>query len=109
MKLIIAIVQERGKQRLCDAFVRDGIPYTKLDSFGGFLRQRNFTFLIGVEQAEVDRVLNVIKDSCQVAEQFVNVANPAGSLVPLLSPNLVKVESGGAVAFVVDVDGFHRF
>jgi len=27
----------------------------------------------------------------------------------LLSPSLVKVESGGAVAFVVEVDSFHRF
>jgi len=109
MKLVIAIVQERGKQKLCDAFVREGVPYTKLDSFGGFLRERNFTFLIGVEEAEVDRVLGVIKDACHVAERFVNVVNAPNPQIPLLSPNLVKVESGGAVAFVVDVDGFHRF
>jgi len=109
MKLVIAIVQERGKQKLCDAFVREGIPYTKMDSFGGFLRERNFTFLIGVDEAEVDRVLGVIKDACHVAERFVNVANSGNPAVPLLSPSLVKVESGGAVAFVVEVDSFHRF
>ena len=109
MKLVIAIVQERGKQKLCDAFVREGIPYTKLDSFGGFLRERNFTFLIGVEPTEIDRVLGVIKAACHVAERFVNVANAPNPQIPLLSPSLVKVESGGAVAFVVEVDSFHKF
>jgi len=109
MKLVIAIVQSHGKQKLCDALGREGISYTKHDSFGGYLQERNFTFLIGVDAAEVDRVLGIIKSSCQVAERFVNVAGSANPAVPLMSPSLVKVEQGGAVAFVVDVDSFHRF
>jgi len=109
MKLVIAIVQSQGKQKLCDALGREGISYTKHESFGGYLQERNFTFMIGVDEAEVDRVLLVIRDACQVAERFVNVSNSGNPAVPLLSPSLVKVESGGAVAFVVDVDSFHRF
>jgi uncharacterized protein YaaQ len=109
MKLVIAIVQEHGKQKLCDALVREGIPYTKLESWGGFLQARNFTFMIGVDEAEVPHVLNVIKGACRVAERFVNVSEAATPHIPLMSPNPIKVETGGAVAFVVDVDSFHRF
>lgn len=112
MKLIIAIAHERDKHKLADALLQNGLTFTKLGSTGGFLRQGNVTVLIGVEDEDVDRVMEVVKDACRATERFVNVPGEAVSVTAPLGavpPYPVKVESGGAVAFVLDVDAFHKF
>ena len=112
MKLIIAITHERDKHKLGDALLQEGLSFTKLGSTGGFLRQGNVTILIGVEDEEAERVLGVIKDACRTSEGFVNLPGQMVGSVPALgafAPHLVRVEAGGAVAFVLTVDSFERF
>jgi uncharacterized protein YaaQ len=113
MKLIIAIAHERNKNKLADALLENGFPFTKLGSTGGFLRQGNVTVLIGVEDDQVERVLEIIQAVCGASEQFVNVAGEmsAASIIMSTAQPLhpVKVETGGAVAFVVSVENFQRF
>jgi uncharacterized protein YaaQ len=111
MKLIIAIVHERDKHRLADTLNQKGITFTKLGSTGGFLRQGNFTLLVGVEDHQVDSVLEIINDSCGTCERYVNV--PPESMPPLtmgaIPPQPVTAEAGGAVAFVLNIERFERF
>ncbi|MEO7715255.1 MAG: cyclic-di-AMP receptor [Capsulimonas sp.] len=114
MKLVVAIIREREKQRLHDLLIREGITYTKIGSTGGFLRQGNCTLLIGSQNDAVQRVLDLIKSSCKSEERFVNAAGfgEQGALsgaMAALHPQPISVESGGAVAFVLDVDSFHKF
>ena len=113
MKLVIAIAHERDKHRLADALLENGLTFTKLGSTGGFLRQGNVTVLIGVEDDEVPRVLDILKTVCGTSEGYVNAISGAipGSYAALGAhpPHPVKVEAGGAVAFVVSIDSFERF
>jgi uncharacterized protein YaaQ len=112
MKLIIAIAHERDKHKLADALLQNGLTFTKLGSTGGFLRQGNVTVLIGVEDDDAGRVLDVIKASCRTSEGYVNLPGEMVGTVPALaafSPHPVRVEAGGAVAFVLTVDSFERF
>ena len=112
MKLIIAIAHERDKHKLADALLQNGLTFTKLGSTGGFLRQGNVTVLIGVEDDDVGRVMEVVREACGATERFVNVPGEvvAGTAsLGAFPPHPVKVEAGGAVAFVVHVDAFHRF
>lgn len=113
MKLVIAIAHERDKHKLADALLDNGLTFTKMGSTGGFLRQGNVTVLIGVDDAEVSRVLDIIRDACGAAEQYVNVPGEtlAGATILPASfpPNPIKVETGGAVAFVLNVEDFQRF
>ena len=112
MKLIIAIAHERDKHKLGDALLQNGLTFTKLGSTGGFLRQGNITVLIGVEDADVARVMDVIKSACQSSEQFVNLPGQTTPSVPALgafTPHPIRVEAGGAVAFVLQIDSFARF
>ena len=112
MKLIIAITHERDKHRLANALLQESLSFTKLGSTGGFLRQGNVTILIGVEDEDAGRVLGVIKDACRVSEGFVNLPGEMVGSVPTLgafAPHPVRVEAGGAVAFVLTVDSFERF
>ena len=112
MKLIIAIAHERDKHKLGDALLQNGLTFTKLGSTGGFLRQGNVTVLIGVEDDDTARVLDIIKSACRSSEEFVPLPSQSGAGVPPLgafNPHSIRVEAGGAVAFVLHVDSFERF
>lgn len=109
MKLIIAIVHNRDKNRVVEDLVRSGFKFTIIGSTGGFLREGNTTFLIGVEEDEREPLLQLVAQNCKTREQMVNVmpfeAAPPGAFIP--SP--VKVPVGGAVVFVLPVEQFERF
>jgi uncharacterized protein YaaQ len=111
MKLIIAIAHERDKHRLAQSLLDNGFQFTKLGSTGGFLRQGNVTVLIGVEDDQVQRAVDIVQDCCGTCESYLNL--PPDNFVPLavgaIPPQPVKTEAGGAVVFVVDVMQFHRF
>lgn len=109
MKLAVCIVHNRDKGRVTDELVKTGFKFTVIGSTGGFLREGNTTFLIGVEESELHALQKVIAQNSQSREQLVNVmpfeAAPPGAFIP--SP--VKVPVGGAVMFVMNVEQFHRF
>jgi len=109
VKLAVCIVHNRDKGRVTDELVKAGFKFTVIGSTGGFLREGNTTYLIGVEENELPALQKVIAQNSQSREQLVNVmpfeAAPPGAFIP--SP--VKVPVGGAVMFVMDVEQFHRF
>lgn len=109
VKLAVCIVHSRDKGRVTDELVKAGFKFTVIGSTGGFLREGNTTFLIGVDESELPALQKVIAQNSQSREQLVNVmpfeAAPPGAFLP--SP--VKVPVGGAVMFVINVEQFHRF
>jgi uncharacterized protein YaaQ len=109
MKLVITVVHDRDKSKITESLLRNGFKFTKIGSTGGFLREGNVTLLIGVEEPELEKALQVIGDSCKTREQFVNVLPPDAAPVGTFMPSPVKVLVGGAVVFVVDVERFERF
>jgi uncharacterized protein YaaQ len=108
LKLVVTIIHDRDRHKVSEALLQAGHKFTKISSTGGFLRDGNVTLLIGVEDEMLEDVMNVIRDSCKSREQMVSMpppdVMPAGTFIP--SP--VKVEVGGAVIFVVDVERFER-
>jgi len=110
MKLIIAIAQERDKRRLFDRFTVDDIKFTVLHSTGGFLRQGNFTVLIGAPDDRVDGIMQVFRECCKTVEEVVNVPGEVAALLTRsFSVQPIKAKVGGAVAFVLDAERFESF
>ncbi len=109
MKSVVAIVQSDDAGSLTDALREKDFQSTLISSTGGFLREGNATILIGVEDAQVDAVLKVIRDNCKTRTQFVNPMPPVMEPGELYMPQPVEVQVGGAVVFVVDVERFERF
>ena len=109
MKLVVTIVHDRDKNRITETLLRNGFKFTKIGSTGGFLREGNVTLLIGVDEKEVESVLQTISDSCKTREQFVNVLPPDAAPAGAFMPSPVKVQVGGAVCFVMDCAQFVRF
>ncbi|GEL07028.1 cyclic-di-AMP receptor [Salisediminibacterium halotolerans] len=109
MKLIMAVVQDKDSNRLSDALVENKFQATKLASTGGFLRAGNTTFMIGIEDKDVDAVLTIIKENCETREQLVAPISPMGGNADSYVPYPVEVQIGGATVFILPVEQFEKF
>ncbi|MFN3649958.1 MAG: cyclic-di-AMP receptor [Armatimonadota bacterium] len=109
MKLVVAVIHDRDQRRTSETLLKAGFKFTKIASTGGFLREGNVTMLIGAKEDEVDRLLALLDESSHAREQYVNVLPPEATPVGTFLTNPVKVQVGGAIAFVLDVERFERF
>ena len=108
MKLVVAIVHNEDAGALVDALLDRSYRTTRLHSSGGFLKQSNATVLVGVDEAQVEEVLGVIRENCTSRTQVVNPMPPITEPGEFYMPYPLEVELGGAVVFVVDVARFER-
>lgn len=103
MKLILAIVNNDDAHSVNSALSKEGFFVTKISSTGGFLMSGNSTFLIGIEDADSDRVMDVIAKHSRKREQMIpfDIAQNGamGHFIPA-----GKVTVGGATVFVLSVE-----
>ncbi|MFG6497472.1 cyclic-di-AMP receptor [Fictibacillus sp. UD] len=109
MKMIIAVVQDKDSNRLQDALVDKSYRATKLATTGGFLKAGNTTFMIGVEDAQIEDVMEIIRENCKSRNQMVAPVSPMGGNADAYVPYPVEVEVGGATVFVLPVENFQQF
>ncbi|MBE3583225.1 MAG: cyclic-di-AMP receptor [Limnochordaceae bacterium] len=105
MQLLLAIVDDDDAGALMDALSQKQIGATKLASTGGFLLQGNTTLLIGVEDARVPEVIQLIR-KVSVRRRMVLPATPAEAIPHVSLP--IEVETGGAIIFGLEVEAFYR-
>jgi uncharacterized protein YaaQ len=108
LKLVIAIVQGEDAQRAVGALGDKGISSTRFASSGGFLQQGNVTLLIGVEEAQVEEVLEVIHETCHERSRFMTPVPALGEPGEFFMAYPVEVQVGGATVFVVSLDSFQK-
>jgi uncharacterized protein YaaQ len=108
VKLVIAIVHNEDAGTLVDALLEREFRATRVNSSGGFLKQGNATILVGVEDEQVDAVLEIIGANCHARKQFVNPMPPIMEPGEFYMPYPVEVEVGGATVFVTPVERFER-
>jgi len=108
MKLIIAVIHEKDQRCVQDSLLEAQFQFTNVASTGGFLREGNVTLMIGVDEEQVEQVIDVIRESCQTREQYVNVMPPTMEPVGTVIPSPVKVVVGGAILFVLNVERFEK-
>jgi len=108
MKLVIAIVHRDDAGGLLDALMAKEYRATRINTAGGFLRESNATIIVGVDDAQVDDVLGLIKANCQARTQYINPMPPIMEPGELYMPYPVEVQVGGATVFVLDVVRYER-
>ncbi len=108
MKLIVAVVQDKDAPRFLTQLVNKGYRATKLASTGGFLREGNTTVLVGVEDAQVDDVIEIVRANCRSREQLVTPLTTSGGAVDTYVPYPVEVVIGGATVFVLNIEKYVR-
>jgi uncharacterized protein YaaQ len=108
MKLLVAIVQKEDAGALGDELIRAKFSLTKLESVGGFLKEKNNVFLLGVEEKQIKQALDIIKEHSQTRTEVISSAPPIVEPGEFFISSPVEVEVGGATVFILDVDQFKR-
>ena len=108
MKLVLAVVHNEDARVLIDALLAREYRATWLHSSGGFLKQSNATILVGVEEAQIDEVVGIVRENCRARTQTLSPIPPIMEPGEFFMPYPVEVEIGGAVIFVLPIDRFER-
>ena len=108
MKLIVAIVHNEDAGALVDALLDREYRATRLHSSGGFLKQSNATIIVGVEDDQVDTIVDIVRATCTSRTQIVNPMPPIMEPGEFFMPYPLEVEVGGATVFVLPVERFER-
>ncbi len=62
-KMVICIIHPNDTQGVVQALNQEGFRVTQMSTTGGFLRQGNVTLMIGVEESQVDPVMNIVRNN----------------------------------------------
>jgi uncharacterized protein YaaQ len=74
MKIILAVIRDSDESQVVEEMVKLGLRVTRMAGTGGFLHRGNVTLMIGVEEEQLQTVMDLIKKTCTVAEGFENRA-----------------------------------
>ncbi len=108
MKLVVAIVQSKDADACVGALVAAGHECTRLGSSGGFLDMENVTLLVGVNDADVDPVVALLKGKARRRSETIEALVAGADTMGAVIPPPMDVEIGGATIFVVDVARMER-
>ncbi|MCL2814163.1 MAG: cyclic-di-AMP receptor [Oscillospiraceae bacterium] len=108
MKLILAIVHNDDSVLVSSSLTKSGFHVTKMASTGGFLMSGNTTFIMGVEDGDVDRAIDIISKYSKKRMQAVSsdMAFATGNINSSSIP--VEVQVGGGTILVLNIERFER-
>jgi uncharacterized protein YaaQ len=106
MKAVIAVVQGQDTAKVGQALRQKKIAFTTVDSTGGFLRERNVTFLIGVPDDNYDAVMNILAENSHTRTEYVSSYPSAFDPAEFYMPRPIEVQVGGATVWVLNVERY---
>lgn len=107
MKLIITIVSNKDTENVLDKLSEARFSATRVSTTGQFLEGGHTCLFIGVDDAKVDEVFDVLQGA--VTKRVVRQHGVKSTLQGTLLQQPIDVEEYGGVAFVIDVEEFKKF
>ena len=110
MKLMYIIVRQDNEQEVVDALIKEKFSITKLATSGGFLKKGNTTLMSCIEDSEVEKAINLIKEECGKSKKItveMPINLPSTAINYTTIPTTIEV--GGATVIVTDVCRFEKF
>jgi uncharacterized protein YaaQ len=104
LKAVIAVVQGQDTARVSQALRQKGIAFTTIDSTGGFLRERNATFMIGISDEQLETVVDLLAANSHTRSEYVSSYPSAFDPAEFYMPRPIEVQVGGATVWVLDVE-----
>ena len=108
MKLVVAIISKDDAEKTVAALTEGEFRSTRVDSVGGFLKEKNSTLLVGVQGKDVNKVLKIIKKHAKSHQEQLTPTPTMGGPGDFFMADPVEVTVGGATVFILDVDRFER-
>lgn len=63
MKLILAVIRDIDSEPVIRTLIKAGYRVTRLASTGGFLRRGNITLMVGVNESEEQKVIDLMREA----------------------------------------------
>ena len=104
--LLIAVVQGQDADMAVKSLADEGFRVTRLPSIGGFVGRKSATLMIGVDESETDRVIDLLNQNCRQRVAFIAVPME-NSPLPMPAPTPVTI--GGASIFHFEVEHYEEF
>lgn len=108
LKLVIAVISSRDASPLLDELNREGFGATLVNSTGGFLKQGNATVFVGVDEDRLNRLFNIIAETCRTRTRLMSPSIPAMESGEYLPTSPMEVDVGGATIVVLPVERYER-
>jgi uncharacterized protein YaaQ len=64
MKLMIVVIRDSDADAVVQAMVENHYRVTRMASTGGFLRHGNVTLMTGIEETQVETVIDLLHQRC---------------------------------------------
>jgi uncharacterized protein YaaQ len=108
MKLVLAVVAKQDADTLASELSSKKIGATRLKSTGGFLRQGNTTFLIGVEDHRLSSTMALIRKTCGTRVEMTPPVMPSEFMPAGMTEQPSEIVSGGATIWVLPMKEFQK-
>lgn len=104
------IVRQDNESDVVNALINAEFRITKLATSGGFLRRGNTTLFSCVEDKDVDKAIEIVKNECG-ERQRIKVDMPINLPSTTINYTTIptEIEIGGATIIVTDVQKFEKF
>ncbi|MCJ7823746.1 MAG: cyclic-di-AMP receptor, partial [Anaerolineales bacterium] len=100
-QLMMVVIQDRDLETVSNMLTSREIPTTRIQSMGGFLRQKNHLLLVGIPEGKLDQAMEALKSAGRSKIEY--VTSPKG-LPGVMFGEPLPVEVKGATVFVFDID-----
>lgn len=110
-KLVLAVLQEEDYEDTVSALNSHGFFVTKLSSSGGFLKKKNTTILVGVEQSRYVELMDLLQGRAgrRLKTVFTSPAMlPGGDPAISTTSVPIQVETGGATVFTMSLESLEK-
>jgi uncharacterized protein YaaQ len=105
MKLIIAIVNNDDSALVSSSLTKAGFRFSKMASTGGFLMAGKTTFIMGIDDAQIDEAIDIISKYSKKRMQSMST-DIASAISNINSSTPIEVNVGGGTIFVLDLERF---
>jgi len=104
--MVMAIVQALDSDLVSSELEENQFSFTKLPSIGGFLREKNVTFIIACSEEQVPFVNQLLSEAAKKRVTFISTPLDSG---PIPVPVPVESVVGGVKSLSIVLDDFQEF
>ena len=103
IKLFFGVVQSADAEGVAETLVEQGFRFTRVETAGGFLREGNVTFMVGVEERRLGDLLGSFRRNATTRVQIANQTQQP-DIHGAAFPFPFEIQVGGATVLMLDVD-----
>jgi len=103
VKIVFGVVQSADAEALAKALVKKGFRFTRIETAGGFLREGNVTFMVGIEEQRVGELIESFRRNATTRVQIVGQSQQQ-DMQESAFPFPFEVQVGGASVLMLDVE-----